>query len=59
MSIENYLYNQGLNYENINLLKSRYYAIYKYNPSDAYAKAVLYIYDVLRKNQEDSSKEEK
>ena len=55
MSIENYLYNQGLNNDNINLLKSRYYAIYRYNPSDAYVQAVLYIYDELIKNQNDLS----
>ena len=58
MSIENFLYNQGLTGENINLLKSRYYAIYRYNPSDVYVQAVLYIYDALRKNQADLSKEE-
>ena len=52
ISIENFLYNHGLSNENINQLKSRYYAVYRYNPSDAYVKAVLYIYNALRKNRD-------
>jgi membrane-bound lytic murein transglycosylase B len=50
ISIENYLFYHGLNIENIHDFNSRYYAVFKYNPSEAYAKAVLYIYDALRRN---------
>lgn len=50
-SIENYFYNHGLNSSNIEDYQSRYNAVYKYNRSDAYAKAVLYIYDELRRKK--------
>jgi membrane-bound lytic murein transglycosylase B len=47
-SIENYLHKNGLSKENIGNHGSRYSAVYAYNPSDAYVKAVLYIYKGLK-----------
>lgn len=46
-SIENYLFNFGLNRENINTPESMYKAIYAYNRSSTYVKAILYIYEGL------------
>ncbi|MCB5250767.1 MAG: lytic murein transglycosylase [Candidatus Cloacimonadales bacterium] len=48
VSIENYLYKNGLSNKNIDNYKSRYNAVYSYNHSDYYVKAVLHIYDNLR-----------
>jgi len=51
-SIENYLYNHGLNGGTSWLLESRYNAVYAYNHSYAYVDAVLYIYDdLIRKSK--------
>ncbi len=47
-SVENYLYNNKLSGENINNYDSKYKAVFAYNHSDVYVKAVLYIYDGLR-----------
>ena len=47
-SVENYLYNYELSGENINDYDCKYKAIFAYNNSDVYVKAVLYIYDGLR-----------
>jgi membrane-bound lytic murein transglycosylase B len=47
-SVENYLYKNNLSGENIDDYNSRYRAVFAYNHSDAYVKAVLYIYDGLR-----------
>jgi len=46
-SIAHYLTKSGLNSKNMDVYKSRYNAVFKYNNSDAYVKAVLYIYDKL------------
>jgi len=46
--VENYLFNFGLNRENINVSESLYKAIYAYNRSDTYVKAILYIYEGLQ-----------
>lgn len=46
-SVENYLYKNRLSGENIDDYDSRYAAVFAYNHSDAYVKAVLYIYDHL------------
>jgi membrane-bound lytic murein transglycosylase B len=46
-SIENYLFNNGLNRVNQDDPDQRYRAVYSYNKSDAYVRAVLYIYDTL------------
>ncbi|HOD53057.1 MAG TPA: lytic murein transglycosylase [Candidatus Cloacimonadota bacterium] len=48
VSIENYLFKNGLSAKNISQYDSRYKAVYSYNHSDSYVKAVLYIYDKLR-----------
>lgn len=48
VSIENYLYKNGLSAKNIDKYESRYKAVYSYNHSDSYVKAVLYMYDNLR-----------
>ena len=48
-SIQNYLYMNKLNKLNINIYESRYYSVFRYNPSKAYVDAVLMIYDELRK----------
>lgn len=47
-SVENYLYKNNLSGENIGDYNSRYRAVFAYNHSDVYVKAVLYIYDGLR-----------
>lgn len=47
-SVENYLYKNGLSGENIDNYDSKYRAVFAYNHSDVYVKAVLYIYDGLR-----------
>jgi len=47
-SVENYLYKNNLSGENIHNDNSKYQAIFAYNHSDAYVKAVLYIYEGLR-----------
>lgn len=47
-SVENYLYNHKLSGKNIGNYDSKYRAIFAYNRSDVYVKAVLYIYDGLR-----------
>ena len=51
-SIGNYLNKHGLNRSNINNYQSRYNAVLAYNRSDAYVKAVLYIYDKLHEQRE-------
>jgi membrane-bound lytic murein transglycosylase B len=47
-SVENYLYKNNLSGENIGNYNSKYRAVFAYNHSDVYVKAVLYIYDGLR-----------
>jgi membrane-bound lytic murein transglycosylase B len=47
-SVENYLYKNNLTGENIGDYDSKYKAVFAYNHSDVYVKAVLYIYDGLR-----------
>jgi membrane-bound lytic murein transglycosylase B len=47
-SVENYLYRNNLSGGNISDYNSKYKAVFAYNHSDAYVKAVLYIYDGLR-----------
>jgi len=47
-SVENYLYKNRLTGENIDDYYSKYRAVFAYNHSDVYVKAVLYIYDGLR-----------
>jgi membrane-bound lytic murein transglycosylase B len=47
-SVENYLYKNNLTGENIDDYDSKYKAVFAYNHSDVYVKAVLYIYDGLR-----------
>ena len=47
-SVENYLYKNNLSGENIGDYNSKYKAVFSYNHSDVYVKAVLYIYDGLR-----------
>lgn len=47
-SVENYLYKNNLTGENIGDYDSKYRAVFAYNHSDVYVKAVLYIYDGLR-----------
>jgi membrane-bound lytic murein transglycosylase B len=47
-SVENYLYKNKLSGENIDDYDSKYKAIFAYNHSDVYVKAVLYIYEGLR-----------
>ncbi len=47
-SVENYLYKNKLEGENIGDYGSKYKAVFAYNHSDVYVKAVLYIYDGLR-----------
>ena len=47
-SIENYLHKNGLSKGTIGNPGSRYSAVHAYNPSDAYVKAVLYIYKGLK-----------
>jgi len=46
-SIANYLSKQGLSSKNMDNYRARYKAVLAYNNSDAYVKAVLYIYDKL------------
>jgi membrane-bound lytic murein transglycosylase B len=46
-SVENYLYKNNLSGENIGDYGSKYKAVFSYNHSDVYVKAVLYIYDGL------------
>ena len=50
-SILNYLHKNGLSNRNINNYNARFKAVRAYNHSDAYARAVLYIYDELRKTR--------
>ena len=47
-SVENYLYKNKLSEENIDDYDSKYKAVFAYNHSDVYVKAVLFIYDGLR-----------
>jgi len=49
-SVENYLYKHNLSVKNISDANARYKAVYAYNHSDVYVKAVLLIYDGLRNN---------
>ncbi|MGA2781867.1 MAG: lytic murein transglycosylase [Smithella sp.] len=46
-SVENYLYKHKLSGENIGDYDSKYKAVFAYNHSDVYVKAVIYIYDGL------------
>ncbi len=48
-SIENYLFKHYLNKNNISDYKSRYSAVFSYNPSDAYTKTILYMYEEFKK----------
>lgn len=48
VSIENYLFKNGLSKKNIDNEESRYKAVYSYNHSDSYVKTVLFMYDQLR-----------
>jgi len=50
-SIENYLFQNRLSRKNIEIHNERLNAVLKYNHSSAYADAVLYIYNELRKNR--------
>jgi membrane-bound lytic murein transglycosylase B len=50
-SISNYLNKNGLNANNIDRRDARFRAVRAYNQSDAYANAVLYMYDELRKTR--------
>ncbi|MGP8154516.1 MAG: lytic murein transglycosylase [Smithella sp.] len=47
-SVENYLYKHKLSGANIGDDDSKYKAVFAYNHSDVYVKAVLYVYDGLR-----------
>ena len=47
-SIENYLYKHNLSGKNITDYAARYKAVFAYNHSDIYVKAVLFIYEGLR-----------
>ena len=47
-SVENYLYKNNLSGENIDNYESKYRAVFAYNHSDVYVKAVLFIYDGIR-----------
>lgn len=47
-SVENYLHKHNLSGKNINDYNARYKAVFAYNHSDVYVKAVLFIYDGLR-----------
>ncbi|KQC08112.1 MAG: hypothetical protein APR62_05420 [Smithella sp. SDB] len=61
-SVENYLYKNNLTGENIDDYNRKYKAVFAYNHSDVYVKAVLYIYDHLRdyfrQNQTDTNMEQ-
>jgi membrane-bound lytic murein transglycosylase B len=46
-SVENYLFKNNLTGDNIGDYDSKYKAVFAYNHSDVYVKAVLYIYDGL------------
>jgi len=46
--VENYLYKNNLSGENIDNYESKYRAVFAYNHSDVYVKAVLFIYDGIR-----------
>ena len=46
-SIENYLFKHGLNSKTMDDLDKVYYAVFAYNRSDAYVKAILEIYNKL------------
>ncbi len=48
-SIENYLNKHGLNRKTIDKRQARYDAVYAYNHSDAYVRAVLYMYEHMKK----------
>jgi membrane-bound lytic murein transglycosylase B len=47
-SVENYLHEYNLSGKNIDDYDARYKAVFAYNNSDIYVKAVLFIYDGLR-----------
>jgi len=48
LSVGNYLYKHNLSGKNIDDYDARYKAVFAYNHSDVYAKAVLFIYNGLR-----------
>jgi membrane-bound lytic murein transglycosylase B len=50
-SIENYLFKAGLNKDSISSRDKLYSAIYTYNRSDFYVRAVIYIYDKLKEKK--------
>ena len=50
-SISNYLFHHGLNRQNIGNRQTLFRAVRSYNHSDAYVRAVLHIYDELRKQR--------
>jgi membrane-bound lytic murein transglycosylase B len=47
-SVGNYLYKHNLSGKNIDNYEARYKAVFAYNRSDVYVKAVLFIYEGLR-----------
>jgi hypothetical protein len=50
-SIENYLNKSGLNHDTMLSRDKLYFAVYTYNRSDFYVRAVLYIYDKLKEKR--------
>jgi len=48
LSVGNYLYKHNLSGKNIDDYDARYKAVFAYNHSDVYVRAVLFIYDCLR-----------
>jgi membrane-bound lytic murein transglycosylase B len=50
-SIGNYLKMHGLNERTMDSYKARYDAVFAYNRSDAYVKAVLYMYEKMREQR--------
>jgi membrane-bound lytic murein transglycosylase B len=57
-SVENYLYHSNLTGRNIGNYNSKYKAVFAYNHSDVYVKAVLYIYKGLRDHSSQERPEE-
>jgi membrane-bound lytic murein transglycosylase B len=47
-SIENYLYIHNLSGRNIDDKEALYNAVFEYNPSDAYVKGIMYLYENMR-----------
>lgn len=57
-SVENYLYGHNLSGKNIDDYDARYKAVFAYNHSDVYVKAVLFIYEGLRDCSSDDGTED-